>query len=123
MRIRYAGERLQHGVTRTQLTLLQHPGNAFGFKCRAHLLGAVPVDHVDRIRRKLPRCVDYVLQQRAPGKRLQDLWPVGLHPLALAGCENDDRKRHARAQPRVLRSRWIILSCAATRASSASACA
>ena len=39
------------------------------------------------------RRVEHVGQQRSPGQRHQHLGTVGIHPLALAGSENDDVQR------------------------------
>ena len=59
----------------------------------AHSLAAVAIDDVDICGRSARR-VDHVCEQRAARKRLQHLWQVGFHPLALAGGKDHDGEAH-----------------------------
>jgi len=66
------------------------------------------------------RGVEHVPEQRSAGQRLQHLWQVGIHSLALASSQDDDGKGHGKV--RVWRLRDIVpkrspeavLHCAAT---------
>ena len=69
---------------------LQRPAQAGVREGRSHLVAAVPVDNADVVGIYALRAVDDVLQQGAPGERLEHLRQGGIHPLSLARGEDDD---------------------------------
>ena len=76
---------------------LLHPGQITQIgQHRAHLIAQMAVDDVNARRMQRPRGVEHMRQQRASCERHQDLWFGGLHPLALAGGENDHMQGGAR---------------------------
>ena len=56
----------------------------------AHRVTAVSVDDADVASAHAVRAVDHMLQQWAPGERLQDLRQRRMHSLPLAGGKYDD---------------------------------
>ena len=93
--VRYDAHGLHHGMARAQLIGLQNPLDRLLVQGRLHLRAAVPVHHIDIGGIQGARGADHMLQQRLPGQGLQHFRQVGVHPLALARCQNDDRKLHA----------------------------
>ena len=87
--------RLHHRVARAQLIRLQNPFDRLLVQRRLHLRAAVPVYDVDIAGIERARGADDMLQQRFARQWLQHFRQIGVHPLALAGCQNHDRKLHA----------------------------
>ena len=90
----HPGHRLEDGVPRAELLLLQHPGQVRRIECRPDLLRAVADHHVDALRREAARRIEYVCQQRSAGEGVQYFRQVRTHPRSLAGGEDDDFERH-----------------------------
>ena len=89
-------QRLQYRVAGAQLFGLQRPLERPLREIVPHLCTAVAVDDMDGLRCQGRRRVQDVCQQRPAGQWLQYLRPCRAHPLALAGCQDDDAQVHAR---------------------------
>ena len=87
---RNARHRLLYGVAGPELLGLQHPLDAGVGERRAHLFGAVAMDHDHLARCERARRREHVSEQRPAGERMQDLGPLRAHALALARGENED---------------------------------
>ncbi len=78
-----------------QLLGLHYPFDRLVRERGLDLRAAMSVDHIDICGPKPARRANDVLQKRLAGQRLKHFRQVGIHPLALARCQNDDRKMHA----------------------------
>ena len=84
-----------HGMARAKLLILDDDvrmRRCLGGR-RAHLLPRVPDDDHESLRRKVAGGGDRVPEQRTSRKRVQHLGSPGLHPGALACCEDHNRGR------------------------------
>ena len=86
----HVGQRLLHGMARAQpLGLLGPQQVGLAFERRAHLVTAMAMDDMDGPGLQLPRRGDHMGQHRPAGHFLQHLGQGRVHPLALAGGEDD----------------------------------
>jgi hypothetical protein len=88
--------RLLQGISGAELFGLQRPAQQPILEQFAHALATVPIDHMDRSRREAGGQIEHMREHRCPGQRLQHLGDLGLHALALARRQYDDRQRCGR---------------------------
>ena len=81
-------------VPRAPLLGLLNPGDGAAGKRLLHALAAVTVNDADLARLQRRGSVEDVLENRAPGERMQDLRQAGAHALALTRGEDDDGGWH-----------------------------
>lgn len=81
---------LHHRVAGTQRLALDDPRDAAIRHAVPHLLRSVADHHAQALGLEPPRRVQDMGQQRPARERMQHLGNVGMHPLALAGGEDDN---------------------------------
>ena len=99
------GKRLGQRVPGTEGPGLLHPAKRNRVRAERSLEagpdGLVPVHDVNGGRSDGLRSLDHPCEKRASRHLMEHLGAAGPHPLAVAGCENDDLEvRHARLPPR-----------------------
>jgi len=85
---------LLHGVRRTELRLLLDEDQVGLTQCLPNLFPTKPVDDYDALWLQAAGRSHDVTQQRAPGKKVQNLRLRGKHPRPLAGGQDDDVEAH-----------------------------
>jgi hypothetical protein len=83
---------LLHRMAGSKLLLLEMALHIWSAYDRLNRIGIVTNDHMNTSGPYLPRCTQDMADQWLPSEQVQYLCCAGLHPAAVAGCQNDDFK-------------------------------